>query len=807
MKITYNWLKEFIDGLKDISPQDIANSLTMSGTEVKKLEYVGEKYKNLLVGEILSYEKHPNADRLSLCKVNVGNNILNIVCGANNFKEKDKVVVALEGAKIGETVIRKNKIRGIISEGMMCSEKELELSDESSGIMILDDSFIAGKWFSEQSGLDDWVFELEITPNRPDCLSVIGIAREVCANYGFRLKLPDYSFGSGISSDDKLTIEIDDYNLCPRYSAKIFKNVSGLKTPFWLRNRLLICDIRSINLIVDLTNYVMTEVGQPMHAFDFDAIGSKKIIIRNAHDGEKIITIDGQERLLSNDNLVIATEKEPIALAGIMGGKSTEINCNTKNVLLESANFNGASIMKTSKKLGLRSEASNRFEKKLDPYMTVYAIKRFEDLLFILTGYKSENHIYDNYLIINREREIKLRPSKVKDVLGIEVDIKIISKILSGLGFKNEIEEGLVKAIVPSFRFEDVEREIDLVEEIARIYGFEKIPSQLPRMAAKQGKYSFYQKALKNIRNTLADFGLKEVINYSFSSKKEFELFNLNIEEEFKDYIKILNPLNEDFEILRTSLIQSLVKNAKDNINKKLNDLSFFEISKVFRKLNLEDKVFYAEKMVLGIMLTGKAIKKSWNMNERFVDFYDLKGILESLYDKFFGKNNNSLSIKKKEYKFFHPSISGEVLIKNKSCGLIGKIHPKILGQIDLKQDIYYLELDLDFFINNIPKDKKYKQISQFPPVNIDLAFIVDEEILCEDIEKEIFKSSGKLLRSLRLFDLYSGKQIGEGKKSLAFSLEFVAKDRTLKDTEIGVLVNRIVSNLAKKFGAKLRDN
>jgi len=410
-------------------------------------------------------------------------------------------------------------------------------------------------------------------------------------------------------------------------------------------------------------------------------------------------------------------------------------------------------------------------------------------------------------LIINREREIKLRPSKVKDVLGIEVDIKRISDILSGLGFKNEIKDGLVKVVVPSFRFEDVEREIDLIEEIARIYGYEKIPSQLPKMSAKQGKYSFYQKTLRNIRNTLADFGLKEVINYSFISKKEFELFGLNMEEEFKNYIKILNPLNEDFEILRTSLIQSLVKNAKDNINKKLNDLSLFEMSKVFRKLNLEDKGFYTEKMVLGVMLTGKAIKKSWNMNERFFDFYDLKGILESLYDKFFNKNNNNLSIKKKEYKFFHPSIGGEILIKNKSCGLIGKIHPKILSQMDLKQDVYYLELDLDFFVNNIPKDNKYIQISQFPPVNIDLAFIVDEDVLCEDVEKEIFKSSGELLKSLRLFDLYSWKQIGEGKKSLAFSLEFVAKDRTLKDTEIEILVNRIVSNLAKKFGAKLRDN
>ncbi|MHB1348199.1 MAG: phenylalanine--tRNA ligase subunit beta, partial [Candidatus Humimicrobiaceae bacterium] len=386
MKITYNWLKEFVEGLERYSPQEIAYKLTMSGTEVKKLEYAGEKYENIIIARIESFTRHPNADKLSVCKVTTGTEILNIVCGASNFKENDIVALALENAKIGDFTIKKSRIRGEFSEGMMCSEKELGLSQESEGILILSEDYTIGDDFAAQTGLDDWVFEIEVTPNRPDCLSVTGIAREICAITDLEFKYYRYEFEDEINIDKNFNIDIKDFNLCPRYSSKIFKDISSNKTPFWLKNRLLLSDVRSVDLIVDLTNYVMIETGQPLHAFDADLLASNRIIIRPAVSGENITAIDGTNRILDEGTIVIADEASPVAIAGIMGGKNTEINEKTKNVFLESANFFGPSIMKASKKLGLRSEASNRFEKKIDPLLTLTAIKRFEELLTNITG-------------------------------------------------------------------------------------------------------------------------------------------------------------------------------------------------------------------------------------------------------------------------------------------------------------------------------------------------------------------------------------------------------------------------------------
>lgn len=803
MKITYNWLKEFLEGFEKYSPQEIASRLTMSGTEVKKVEYFGEKYKNIIVAQIDGFIKHPDADKLSLCKVNTGREILNVVCGANNFKTGDIVALALEGAKIGDFTIKKSKIRGQFSEGMMCSEKELGLSQESEGILILKGDYIPGESFAKQTGLDDWVFEIEITPNRPDCMSVFGIAREISAVTDLKLNNPDCNVDNEINLDKKFKIEIKDFRLCPRYSAKIFNNIIKKETPVWMKNRLLLCDVRPVNLMVDLTNYVMLETGQPLHAFDSDLLASKKIIIRPASDGEFIIVIDGTVRNLNKNMIVIADEKEPVAIAGIMGGKNTEINENTKNVFLESANFDGPSIMKTSKKIGLRSEASNRFEKKIDPHLTVAAIKRFENLLNKITGQQFEKEIYDSYLEINREKLINLRFKKIFQVLGIKIQKNTVSQILEKLGIKNKIEKDYVSALVPSFRFEDLEREIDLIEEIARIYGFEKIPTQKIKSDSNQGRYTYYQKIIKEIRQSLADAGLNEVINYSFTSLKEFKFFKLNEEKEFRDYVKILNPLNEDFEILRTSLIQSLTGNLKNNISKKITDLKIFEISKVFFKNATEDNL-PVEKNKLAVLISGRASLKSWNKSERFFDFYDLKAIIEYLFERFQLKDN--LSISNNEYRFFHPSISGNINLNNDNIGIIGKIHPQLANTMDIKQDIYYLEIDLDKFIAKSQKEKKFLSIPQFPSVNIDMAIVIDGKVSNKDIEDEISRNGGQILRNIRLFDLYKGKQIEEGKKSLAYSLEFRADDRTLKDLEVEIVFKRIVQNLSRKFNAKLRE-
>jgi phenylalanyl-tRNA synthetase beta chain len=804
LKITYNWLKEFIEDLGNIAPSEIAKKLTMSGTEVKKVVYIGENFKNLVTGRILSFEKHPNADKLSLCNVDIGQSLLSIVCGAKNFKDNDMVVVALEGARIQDFVIKKSKIRGIFSEGMMCSEKELGISDESDGIMILDDSFTVGKDFASQAGLDDWVFELEITPNRPDCLSVFGIAREISALTGLRLKEPDYDSVYSARKDREFVIEIEDYNLCPRYSAKIFKIDDYACTPLWMKNRLMHCDIRSVSLLVDLTNYVMLEYGQPVHAFDLNKLSSGKIIIRKAKKEEKLLLIDGLERNLYEEDIVIADENGPVALAGIMGGKGTEIGSDTREMLLESANFNGVSIMKTSKRIGLRSEASNRFEKKLDPENTINAIGKFEELLSSICNIKTDNTFYDNYADLNRKRSIELRTARLNKFLGTDIKTEKISEILNLLGFKNRIDKQLVKTDIPSFRYEDIEREIDLIEEVARIYGFDNIPVCTPGTVSKQGKYTDEQKSLRNIRNTLSGMGLNEVINYSFISRKDLMLFCLDREDDYKNYVKIINPLNEDFEILRTSLIQSLVRNAKDNIFKKINDIAIFEISKIFKSVADDKQSRSSEKNTLGILLSGKSSLKRWDMQEKYFDYFDIKGIVESLADIFL--NEQGLCVSEREYGFLHPVIGGDIILKNKKIGVIGKLHPKIISDLDIRQDIYIAEIDLDAFIENISSEKVFRHISPFPSVNIDLAFIVDEEIKYQDVEKEIIACAGRNLQNIRLFDLYRGKQLEDNKKSLAFALEFNAADKTLNEKDIESLIKKISGQLSKKFKARLRD-
>lgn len=801
MKVTLNWIGEFLD-TKVLEPENIANALTMSGTDVKKIEYVSSKYKDIIVGKIIDFSPHPDADKLSLCKVDIGSSKLSIVCGARNFKKEDRVAVALPGAKIKDITIRKSKIRSQISEGMMCSEMELDLSSDSEGIMILGSECKVGDSFSKSVGLDDIVLELEITPNRPDCLSVIGIAREISALTGVRLVIPHYDSQKELNRDSAFDIKIEDYNLCPRYSAKIIRSIPDAGSPQWLKNRLVLCDVRPVDLIVDLTNYVMLETGQPLHAFDKDRLSSDKIIVRRAIEGEKIRTIDDSVRILDKGALVIADEEKAVAIAGIMGGKDTEINQDTKNVLLESANFYGPSIMRTSKKIGLRSEASNRFEKKIDPMLTVFAVKRFEDLLKKVAGFRAEGYIYDNYRKTNRERKINLRVNRVRQILGKDIDKKLISGILTNLKIDNRVKDNIIEVTTPSFRYEDLEREIDLIEEAARIYGYDKLDSIPITASDRRGKYSPYQKIMRDIRQALCDIGLDEVINYSFTNTEILEKLKLNLEEEYKNSVEILNPINEDFKLLRTTLLPTLVKNVKDNINHNIKDIGIFELSKIFKKKDSGELPF--EINMLGVILTGKALQKGWNEKERAFDFYDLKGIMEFICGKYYPRS--SLKIEEGKYRFFHPGISGNINIDGKSMGIIGMIHPLIVEETEIGQDVYYMELNMDEFINDIKETIEYKPISVFPSIDIDLALVVDDKINNKEVIDEIKESGTELLKKVRLFDIYRGEQIEKNKKSMAYSLSFRDDSRTLKDTEVELIVNRILENLGKKFNARIRE-
>jgi phenylalanyl-tRNA synthetase beta chain len=800
LKVTLNWVKEFLDTDK-LDPSEVADMLTMSGTEVEKVEVVGKGYEKIIVGRIESFTRHPNADKLSLCKVDSGTDTLDIVCGASNFKQGDRVALALEGACLGEVKIKRSKIRGQYSEGMMCSEAELGLSADSAGIMILNENFTIGDAFAPQAGLDDVVFDLEITPNRPDCLSVIGIAREISAMTGFDFNIPAFDLKNRINKDDKLKIDIEDYGKCSRYSAMMFKNVPDKESPLWLKNRLVLCGVRPIGLIVDLTNYVMLETGQPLHAFDGDLLYSKKIIVRSALKDEKIKTIDDTLRKLDQQDLVIADEEKAVALAGVMGGKETEVNDNTRNVLLESANFSGPLIMRTSQKTGLRSEASNRFEKKIDAELTVFALGRFEQLLRDITGYELEVPIYDNNSRAERKRKLKLRTEKVAQVLGQEIDIKTISKILVSLGIKSAIKNDKLQVEVPSFRFEDLEREIDLVEEVARIYGYNNIKSRPTIIGSgSRGKYSQAQTNIKRIRNMLANAGLDEVINYSFIGMDAFKSARLDSEDDFNKYINISNPINEDFSIMRTSLLPSLLGTVMHNISRNQNDISIFEIAKTFHESGRE---LPDETTRLGILLTGSIQPKGWLQEERGSDLYDIKGIVESLVEKFY--TNPSLDINEKEYSFFHPRMSADINISGAKTGIMGRVHPGIIEDLELGQDIFYTEIDLDMFNKNIEGLKHYSNISSFPSIDIDLAIVVDKGIKNTDIIHSIKSNGSQLLKKIGLFDIYEGEQIETGKKSMAYSLSFRAEDRTLKDKEVEIIVNRIVEELEKSFNASLR--
>jgi phenylalanyl-tRNA synthetase beta chain len=546
----------------------------------------------------------------------------------------------------------------------------------------------------------------------------------------------------------------------------------------------------------------MLETGQPMHAFDIDLLHSPKIIVRKADKGEKILTIDDTLRKLDQDALLIADEKKAVALAGIMGGKETEIKKNTRNVLLESANFSGPSIMLTSKKTGLRSEASSRFEKNIDPELTLFALERFYTLFENITGYSDSPGIYDNYSKISRERNIELRPDRVKQILGQEIGIKKISDILSSLKIRNTINKNKIDVNVPSFRFEDLEREIDLIEEIARIYGYNNINSQPTILSRNRGKYSKAQTTVKSIRQLLADIGSNEVINYSFISLEDFSRLGLGKEKDFKDFVEIVNPINEDFKIMRTMLLPSLLNNAKNNINRNTRDISIFEISKVFIEKKMSE--LPEEVLKLGILLTGKAVIKSWNEDDREFDFFDLKGIIESIVSKSY--LDPKIDIANKEYGFFHPKISGDLVVGGKNMGILGKINPTILENIEIDQDIFYAEIILDLFNENMIGIKEYKPISAFPSIEIDLAIVIDEKINNKDILETIRKNGTDILKSIRLFDIYRGKQVEKGKKSLAYSLTFRGGNRTLKDSEVEIITNRIVEKLGKTFNASLRD-
>lgn len=808
MKVSLNWLKEYVDF--NLFAEELAERFNMTGTAVESIDYLGQELKDVVVGQIKTIRSHPNADNLTLCLVNVGDRDLQIVCGARNMKEGDKVPVALVGAVLPSGFqVKKTKIRGIESEGMMCSEAELGLGEDTSGLMILSQDIKVETNLAEALNLIDVIFELDITPNRPDCLSLIGIAREVAVITGGKLKMPAIEINETSKyAHEAVEVEIVDGELCPRYGARVITDVTIGPSPLWLQRKLLKAGMRPINNVVDVTNYVMLELGQPLHAFDFEKIKGKKVIVRRARKDEVLLTLDNFLRKLDEEMLVIADTKEPIALAGVMGGAYSEVSENTKTILLESANFNPVSIMRTSRKLGLLSESSNRFEKGVDPNGAIRALARAAQLIIETAGGAILKDPVDVYPQPIHPRTIRLRPARANNVLGINISDGEMIQILESIELKVSQSSCLptgrdtktqFDVIVPTFR-PDLEREIDLIEEIARLYGFDKIPSTLPASREKRGSLSFEQKISRQIKDFLIAAGLNEVITYNFIDPVVLDKLRLPDDNPLRKVIKLKNPLSEEQSIMRTSLIPGLLQVIQHNVNRGEYNVRIFEIGRTFFLDN--HKILPKETVTISGALTGTWEGRQWYKTEEALDFFDVKGLISHLLE--------SLGIKdwlvtQAIHPIFHPGRCAEVIANNQVIGIFGEIHPDIQIAYDLPERVVVFELEEKKLISLANLIRSFTMLPKYPGITLDLAVVVDKKVSTEEVEKIITQWGTALLKKIELFDLYAGKQVLPGKKSLAYSLTYRADDRTLTSEEVSKIHDRVIKKLKEELKAEIR--
>lgn len=801
MIVTYNWLKEFVDF--DLSPQELSDLLTMIGLEVEGMSSVGHGMDDVVVAVVEEKAQHPNADKLSLCRVNTGTEILSIVCGARNFKGGDRVALARIGAVLpGDMKIKRSKIRGIESFGMLCSEKELGLADESEGIMVLDPGLPLGIPVFEALGLKDTIFEIGLTPNRADCLSVIGIAREVAAKLRKRVKYPEYRLvENGPAVDVTASVRVDDPELCPRYMARRITGCLIAPSPAWMVNRLKAVGIRPINNVVDVTNYVLLEFGHPLHAFDFSHLSGGSIIVRRASEGERFTTLDGQERVLKSSDLTIRDADGVVALAGIMGGENSEIRDTTTEILLESAYFAPAAIRRTSKRLGLRTESSHRFERGADIQVLPKALDRAASLIAELAGGKVATGVIDVYPEQVRPQTITVRQDRVSRILGIRLPAEELAGIFRSLEFSVEqIEPGLFQVTVPTWRV-DIGREIDLIEEAARLKGYDKIPTTMPEIRLFSDRPSRHQRQEKRVRDLLTAHGLSEVVTYSFINPACFDLILLPDGDRRRNAVKILNPLTEEQSVMRTTLLPGLLEAAARNASFRLLNLSLFEMRRIYLPCagqDLPDEPIYAA----GIM-SGARVPEGWNRKFEPVDFYDVKGVVENILD--------ALSISQAEYKndhldaYFHPGKACNVYSGDVLLGSLGELHPTVQENFGFSAPLYYFELDFERLVRLSRDVTSVTSPPRFPETFRDIAMIADSDIQAGSIIECIKGSRIAEMGAVEIFDIYEGANIPPGKKSIAVRVRYLSPERTLTDEEVNRLHQRVVDNLLKRINITIR--
>lgn len=810
MQVSIKWLKDYIDFTE--TPEQLADKLTMAGIPVENVVDPGEGLEKVVTGRIEKLEPHKNSDHLQICTMNVGlaENII-IVTGAQNVAEGQVVPVAMVGAHLPNGMkISKGKLRGVASNGMLCSAQELKLDleklpeEQKTGIFILPSDTPVGIPAKDVLGLNDVVLEFELTANRADCFSVFGLVREIAAITGNKPHFPEIKVNEDDNTklNDIFSVEIADPDLCSRFSTRMLKNVKIGPSPEWMQQRLEGAGIRSINNVVDVTNFVMIELGHPMHAYDYDKITGKKLIARRAIEGEELHTLDDTSRKAKGEMLVIADSEKAAGLAGIMGGFETEITDTTTTVVLESADFYGPCIRRTARACGLSSEASGRFERGVDSETTIKALDRAAQLLQEMGACTVCEGIVDVYPNPKQANYVTFTPEQINNHLGTNIAKDVMLNIITSVGFdvtKDENDEITVK--VPSWR-NDVTCMADISEEIARLHGFDKIKSTLPNGVSMQGTQSAKQTFIDKVKASLSSQGLYETISFALTNEETFNKLNIPQDSPLRKAVPIMNPLSDEYPLVRTTLLSSIFDNLARNLARKNDDVALFEVGSVFFPKALPVTELPDEVVKIAGAITGRRNAQGWNQTNDMVDFYDAKGIIEELFANL---RVTRYTVEAGTHYAMHPGKTALFKKGRDVIATVGEVHPAVLSAYGITKPVYIFELDATTVMKYMAKDFKYKALPKYPATSRDLAMLVDVDVNAADIEKAMTKAAGQNLTQITLFDVYTGKQVEEGKKSLAFSLTFQSNDKTLTDAEIDPAIEKIVAKLQKDFNANLR--
>jgi len=799
MRVTYNWLRDYVD--LDLSPEDLAERLTMVGLEVEEIEDRYTYLDKVVAARVAAVEDHPRSKHLKVCRVETDRDSFQVVCGAPNVAPGLLSPLALVGTQLAGGPVSEAEIRGVHSVGMLCSEAELMVGPDADGIMVLPETARPGQGLKEVLGLADWAFEVSVTPNRPDCLSVIGLAREVAGILGQKLKYPKIDLIEAEERiEDQTSVTILSPDHCPRYVARVIRGVKIGPSPFWMVDRLAGVGLRSINNVVDITNFVLMEVGQPLHSFDMERLDERRIVVQTAKAGQRFVTLDGVERILGPEMLLICDARQGVALAGIMGGLNSEIVPETANVLLESAYFNPVGIRRTSKTLGLSTEASFRFERGIDPDGCVFAADRAAALMAALAGGRVSAGVIDAYPKVQPKTVLSFSPTGCNAFLGTGFEPEAMVRSLEGIELKISGSGEDLVVDVPSFRV-DLTREVDLFEEVARLSGYDQVPATLPPVRAETLPPDPSLRLRSEIRNILEGLGLSEVVTYSFIFEGFADKLNLPQDDERRKTVRIINPLSDEQSLMRTTLVPSLLETLRRNQAFKVEDVSIFEIGKgYFRR---DGQELPDERLQVGGLMSGSRTGLSWYDQSRPVDFYDVKGVVEELLDSL--KTAEPVFDRRALPAYYDEAASARVSVNGRTVGWLGRLAPAVAASFDLRETPFIFELELSPLLDIRQAVPRFSTLPRYPSVERDIALVLDREIEAGQVLEYFGGLGEEYLTDVALFDAYEGPQVGEGARSLAFRLTYRSGEKTLTDEEVNAVHQRITEKLIQTFSAKLR--